>query len=275
MYATPLVRAAAAVQRGLEALGLFADVAKAEFLKLRSVRSTFWTLLAAVVLTVGLGAGAGAFVPGHLSAADRQSVDAVRLSLGGLHLSQIAVGVLGVLAVTAEYGTGMIRTTFSAVPQRRLVVAAKAVVFAATALSVGAVSCFGGYFAYEAALSDRSMSSSLGDPGVLRALLGGGVYLAVLGLLGLGLGLVVRVGAGAIAALFGLLFVPGILVDLLPGAWRDTVGPYVPMEAGSQILIASSRGRTALGPWGGLAVFALYAALSLLAGFALVNRRDA
>lgn len=275
MYATPTVRASAAALSGIERLTLFADILKSEFLKLRSVRSTFWTLFAAVVFNVGLGAAVGAFVPGHLSASDKQSVDAVRLSLGGLHLSQIAVGVLGVLVITSEYSTGMIRATFSAVPQRRVVVAAKAVVFSLAALVVGALSCFGGYFAYEAALSDSSMSSSLGDPGVLRALLGGGIYLAVLGLLGLGLGLVIRAGAGAIATLFGLLFVPGILVDLLPGTWRDTVGPYLPMEAGSQIFIASSHGQTSLGPWGGLGVFTLYAAVALLAGFALINRRDA
>ncbi|MEV5530199.1 ABC transporter permease [Streptomyces prunicolor] len=253
----------------------FVDVLKSEFLKLSSVRSTFWTLLSAVVFNVGLGAAVGAFVPNHLDADDKKTLDAIRLSLGGLHLSQIAIGVLGVLVMTSEYSTGMIRATFSAVPQRRTVLVAKTVVFSVTAIVVGIVSCFGAYFAYEAALSDSSMSSSLGDPGVLRALIGGGFYLAVLGLLGLGLGLVIRASAGAIAALFGLLFVPGILIDLLPGAWKDTVGPYLPMDAGSQIFIASARGQSTLGPWGGFGVFSLYAAVALVIGFALINRRDA
>jgi hypothetical protein len=256
-------------------LSSFVDVLKSEFLKLRSVRSTLWTLLAAVVFNVGLGAAVGAFVPSHLSDSDKNDLDAIRLSLGGMHLSQIAVGVLGVLVITSEYSTGMIRATFSAVPQRRVVLAAKTAVFAATALVVGIVSCFGAYFAYEAALSDSSMSSSLSDTGVLRALIGGGFYLAVLGLLGLGLGLVIRASAGAIAALFGLLFVPGILIDLLPSSWKDTVGPYLPLDAGSQIFIASARGQSTLGPWGGFGVFSLYAVVALVVGFALINRRDA
>lgn len=253
----------------------FADVLKAEFLKLCSVRSTFWTLLSAVVFNVGLGAALGAFVPSHLSDADRQHLDAVRLSLGGLHLSQIAIGVLGVLVITSEYSTGMIRATFSAVPQRRTVITAKTAVFAVTAVAVGTVSCFGAYFAYEVTVSESSMSSSLSDPGVLRAVIGGGLYLAVLGLLGLGLGLIIRAGAGAIAALLGLLFVPQILAELLPSAWKDTVGPYLPMEAGGQIFAASARGQSELGPWTGFGVFTLYAAVALTIGFALINRRDA
>lgn len=275
MYATPAVRATAALPAARERLSGFIDVLKSECLKLLSVRSTFWTLLSAVVFNVGLGAAVGAFVPSHLSDSDKQHLDAIRLSLGGLHLSQIAIGVLGVLAITSEYSTGMIRATFGAVPQRRTVLAAKTAVLTVAALAVGILSCFGAYFAYEAALSDSSMSSSLGDPGVLRAVIGGGFYLAVLGLLGLGLGLVIRAGSGAIAALFGLLFVPNILVDLLPSAWKNTVGPYLPMEAGSQIFVASARGQSELGPWAGFGVFTLYAAVALLVGFALINRRDA
>ena len=253
----------------------FVDVLKSEFLKLSSVRSTFWTLLSAVVFNIAVGAAVGAFVPSHLSASDKQTLDAIRLSMGGLHLSQIAIGVLGVLVITSEYSTGMIRATFSAVPQRRTVLFAKTVVFSVTAITVGIISCFGAYYAFEAFLSDDSMSSSIGDPGVLRAVIGGGLYLAVLGLLGLGLGLIIRVGAGAIATLFGLLFVPNILIDLLPSAWQDTIGPYLPMEAGSQIFIASARGQSSLGPWGGFGVFSLYAVVALVIGFALINRRDA
>jgi len=253
----------------------FVDVLKSEFLKLSSVRSTFWTLLSAVVFNIAVGAAVGAFVPSHLSDSDKQTVDAIRLSLGGLHLSQIAIGVLGVLVITSEYGTGMIRATFSAVPQRWTVLAAKTVVFSLTAIAVGVISCFGAYYAFEAFLTDDSISSSIGDPGVLRAVVGGGFYLAVLGLLGLGLGLVIRATAGAIAALFSLLFVPGILIDLLPSAWKDTIGPYLPMDAGSQIFIASSRGQSTLGPWGGFGVFSLYAIVALVIGFALINHRDA
>jgi ABC-2 type transport system permease protein len=253
----------------------FADILRSEFRKLSSVRSTFWTLFAAVVFNVGLAALAAIFIPGHLSSQDKETVDAIRLSLAGVHLSQIAVGVLGVLVITSEYGTGMIHATFSAVPQRRLVLAAKASVFAATALVVGTVSSFAAYFVFQVFLSGDSLRSSITDPGVIRAVTGGGLYLAVLGLLGLGLGTIIRVSAGAIATLFGLLFVPSILMDLLPHSWQTTIGPYIPMEAGSQIFVAARHDAASLGAWTGFGVFCLYAVGALIVGFVLINHRDA
>jgi ABC-2 type transport system permease protein len=246
----------------------FADILRAELCKLRSVRSTYWTLFAAVVFNVGLAALVAIVLPSHLKA----NFDATRVSLGGLHLSQIAIGVLGVLVITSEYDTGMIRATLSAVPQRRRMLAAKAIVFAATALTVGIFASFAAYFVFQAFLSDDSLRSSLGDPGVLRAVTGGGLYLAVLGLFGLGLGAIIRGSAGAIAALFGVLFVPPLILELLPNSWQDTIGPYVPLEAGSQIF---SLRHDSLGAWSGFGVFCLYAAIALGAGFVLINRRDA
>ncbi len=253
----------------------FRDIVRSEFLKIRSVRSTYWTLLAAVVFNIGFAVLVAAFIPGALSEEDKQTVDAIRLSLAGMHLSQIAVGVLGVLVITSEYGTGMIRATFSAAPQRRSVLAAKAIVFAATALVVGVVSSFAAYYAFEAVNTDAALRSSITDPGVLRAVTGGGPYLAVLGLLGLGLGGLVRSTAGAIAVLFGTLFVPPILLELLPRSWQTTIGPYLPMEAGSQIFIAQHRAPEDLGPWAGMGVFCLYAAVALVASLFLIDRRDA
>lgn len=250
------------------------DVLRSEFCKIRSVRSTLWTLTAAVVFNVVLAALAASFIPAHLSAQDKAMTDGIRLSLAGLHLSQIAVGALGALVITSEYTTGMIRATLSAVPRRRLVLGAKALVFAATALVVGTVSSVAAYFTFQAILSDDSMRSSIGDPGVLRAVTGGGLYLAVLGLLGLGLGAIIRSGAGTIAALFGLLFVPSILVDLLPYSWQTTIGRYLPMEAGSQIFIAVHHDAHSLGAWAGFGVFSLYAAVALGIGFLLITRRD-
>jgi hypothetical protein len=157
-----------------------------------------------------------------------------------------------------------------------VVVAAKAMVFAATAFVVGAVSSFAAYFVFQTALSGSgtAMKSSLGDPGVLRAVIGGGLYLAVLGLLGLGLGVTIRVGAGAIAALFGLLFGPALIVQLLPRTWQTTVGPYLPMQAGSQIFVAVRREADALGTWTGFGVFCIYAVLAVAAGLLLIHRRD-
>lgn len=252
----------------------FADILRSELCKLRSVRSTYWTLFAAVAFNLGFGALEALFLPGELSDHDKATLDAVRVSLGGVHLSQIAFGVLGVLVITSEYSTGMIRATLSAVPQRRLVLAAKAIVFAVTALIVGIAASFAAYYVFQALLSGDSLRSSIGDHGVLRAVTGGGLYLTVLGLFGLGLGAIIRHSAGAIAALFGVLFVPQILVELLPQSWKATIGPYVPMEAGSQIFTQHHEAG-ALGAWSGFGVFCLYATVALGVGFVLINRRDA
>ena len=267
----PLVPAPQALRRPAARFG---DLLRSEFLKLRSVRSTRWTLLSAVVANVVLAVLAAVLLPGRLSSQDLATVDPVRLSLAGLHLSQIAVGVLGVLAVTGEYSSGMIRATLAAVPRRRTLLAAKTVAFAATALTVGLLACFAAYFAFQAPLSAGPLRSSVTDPGVARAVAGGGVYLAVLGLLGLGLGAILRSSAGAVATLLGLLFVPVILLDMLPHGWRTTIGPYLPMNAGDAIYLLH-REAGGLGPAAGLAVLACYAAVALAVGLYLIGHRDA
>ena len=256
------------------ALSDLADVLRSEFVKLRSVRSTWWTLSIAVAANIVLAALVAAFVPARLSTKQKGNVDAIRLSLAGLHVGQIAFGVLGVLMVTSEYGSGMIRATFAAVPRRRLVLAAKSLVFAATALLVGVGACLAAFLVFQAFLPGDTMRLGVGNPGVLRSVLGGGLYLTALGLLGLGLGAVTRSSAGAIATLFGLLFVPVILADLLPDTWRSTIGPYLPMNAADQIYSLHPEGGM-LAPWPGFAVFCLYGALALITGFALITRRDA
>ena len=203
------------------------------------------------------------------------TIDSVRVSLGGLHLSQVAIGVLGVLVITSEYGTGMIRATLAAVPQRRLLLTAKTAVFAVTALTAGTASCLAAYLAFQAFLPEGdAMRTSLADPGVLRAVIGAGLYLTVLGLLGLGLGAVIRSSAGAIATLLGLLFVPTLLVNLLPQSWQDSIGGYLPMNAGESVISVHHEAHT-LQPWPGFSVFCLYAAVALAAGFVLITRRDA
>jgi ABC-2 type transport system permease protein len=252
----------------------FGGILRSELCKLRSVRSTVWTVLTAVASNVALAALGAVFLPGALSTQEKATLDVPRLSLAGIHLSQIALGVLGVLVITSEYSSGMIRATFSAVPRRRLVLAAKAIVFAAAALAVGISSSFAAWFAFQAFLSDDSLRSAIGDPGVARAVTGGGLYLTVLGLLGLGLGAITRSGAGAIAALFGLLFVPPLLLQLLPQSWQTTVGPYTPMEGGSQIYIVRPHAAS-LAPWTGFGLFCLYAAVALGIGLWLINHRDA
>jgi len=261
----------------------FGNVVRSEFTKLRSVRSTYWTLFAAVFLTIGLGVIGAFVVPAHLQGHDRFTFNATRLSLSGVNLAQIAIGVLGVLVITSEYGTGMIRATLSAVPQRRLVLAAKGVVFAATALVVGLLASFVAFFVtqailagqHPAAFAGRSLEASLSDPGVLRAVAGAGLYLAVLGLLGLGLGAIIRASAGAISALFGLLFVlPIFSAAALPQSWQDTINPYLPFNAGRDIFTVHAD-PGGLGPWAGFGVFCIYAVVALGIACVVISRRDA
>jgi hypothetical protein len=250
-------------------------VLRSELCKLRTVRSTFWALAAAVTFNVVVAAALAVFLPGRLSPHEKASIDSVRVSLGGLHLSQLAIGLLGVLAITSEYGTGMIRATLAAVPQRRLMLAAKAIVLAAVALGTGIGASFAAYLVFEAFLpAGDAMRTSLADPAVLRAVTGAGLYLAVLGLLGFGLGTVTRSSAGGVSALFGLMFVPSLLAALLPQSGQDTIGGYLPMNAADTVYTVHHQAHT-LQPWAGFGVFCLYAAAALAAGFILINRRDA
>jgi hypothetical protein len=252
-----------------------ADVLRSEWCKLRSVRSTVWALAATVIFNVAVAVVLGIVLPGHLSAHQKQTIDSVRVSLGGLHLSQVAIGLLGVLAITGEYATGMIRSTLAAVPQRRLLLTAKAVVLTAAALLTGIAASFAAYLVFQALLPvGDPMRTTLAGPGVLRAVTGAGLYLAVLGLLGFGLGAVIRSSAGAVAALLGLLFIPTLLAALLPASWQDSLGPYLPMNAADAVYITHPQPAT-LGPWAGFGVFCGYAAAALLAGFVLITRRDA
>jgi len=254
---------------------LFAGVLRSEARKLATVRSTTWAVVAAVAFNVIIAALLGALLPGHLSAHQKATIDSVRVSLGGLHLSQIAIGLLGVLAVTSEYSSGMIRATLAAVPRRRLLLTAKALVLTAAVAVTGIAACLAAYLAFQAFLpAGDAMRTTLTDPGVLRAVIGAGLYLTVLALLGFGLGAILRSSAGAVAVLFGVLFVPTLLTALLPSSWQDTLGPYLPMNAGDTIYTVRPESHM-LQPWTGFGVFCLYAAAALAAGFVLIGRRDA
>lgn len=254
---------------------LFAGVLRSEARKLATVRSTTWALLAVVAFNVITAALLGALLPSHLSAHQKATIDSVRVSLGGLHLSQVAIGLLGVLAVTGEYGSGMIRATLAAVPQRRLLLTAKALVLTATAAVTSIAACLAAYLAFQALLpAGDAMRTTLASPGVLRAVTGAALYLTVLALLGFGLGTVLRSSAGAVAVLFGVLFVPTLLAALLPSSWQDAIGRYLPMNAGDAVYIVRPEAHM-LGPWAGFGVFCLYAAAALAAGFVLIGRRDA
>ncbi len=246
------------------------NLLRSEWAKIRSVRSTYWSVVVAVagMIVIGVGGAIGAARATHQPAA----FDPISATIGGFVLAQVALGVLGVLAVTSEYSTGMIRTTFTAAPQRGTVIAAKAVVFGVASFAVGAIVSLFTFLVGQAILGHRGVS--LGAPGALRAVIGVGLYLGLLGILAVGLGTVIRRSAGAIAVLLGLLFVLPALAPLLPSSIRDTVAKLLPYNAGQAIFKTANTSLTLSAPVG-LAVFALYAAAALTIGTVLVRRRDA
>ena len=201
---TPAAITMPAAAPGSHRLAQFAGVLRAEFCKLWTVRATWWALTSVLAFNIATAVLLGIFLPSRLSAHDKATLDSTRVSLGGLHLSQVAIGLLGVLVITSEYGSGMIRATLAAVPQRRLMLAAKTLTFAAAATVTGLAASFAAYLLFQIFLpAGDAMRTTLMDPGVLRAVTGAGLYLAVLGLFGLGLGTILRSSAGAVAALLG------------------------------------------------------------------------
>jgi ABC-2 type transport system permease protein len=248
---------------------------RSEFTKIRSVRSTYWTLFAMVVVTIGIGALAcvGAINRPHGAG---PLADPTQHSLIGLVLGQLIIVVLGALAITAEYSTGMIRTSLSVQPRRGTVLAAKGIVFTLVSLVSGLVASFGSFFIGQAILSTKNLNTSLGDPNVLRAVIGGGLFLAVCGMLAFGLGTLLRHTAAAISASIGLLFVLFVLVNFLPSNWQDHVDKWVPFNAGMQVwTTASEPGAHMFAPWTGFAVFLGYAVIAIIAGAIVFLRRDA
>lgn len=251
---------------------------RAEWTKLWTVRSTVWSLLVTVAIVVGLGV---LFCAARVSRWDRLSpgeqlrFDPTGFSLNGLFLAQLAIGVLGVLVVSSEYATGQIRATLGAIPQRRIVLAAKTVVFGTVVVVVGLIACTTAFGFGQMIFQAKHAGASLSEPGVLRAVVGGALYLAAIGLLGLGLGTILRRTAGAIAALVGLVLILPILANFLPSPWNDDVSKYLPGEAGAAIFGVIPRSSTSLSPWVGFAVVCAYAAVALALGAVLLDRRDA
>jgi hypothetical protein len=244
---------------------------------MRTVRSTVWSLLVTIGLTVGLGALFAAARVSRwdtLGRAARVDFDPTRFSLNGLLLAQLAIGVLGVLMITSEYATGQIRATFGATPQRLTVLVAKVVVFVVVVLVVGLVSCFTAFGIGQSIFAGKHAGASLGDPDVLRAVIGGALYLAALGALGIGLGVILRRTAGAIATLVGLLLVAPVLASFLPSPWNDDIQKYLPGLAGGAIFRVIPEAN-ALSPWAGFAVLVGYAVASLVVGGVLLVMRDA
>ncbi len=252
-------------------------VIRSEWTKLWSVRSTRWSLLAAFVAMAGLGPLISAVSMArwsHLSLGDRLDFPAIDRSLGGYHLAQLAIGVLGVLVISGEYSTGQVRSSLLAVPRRLPLLWGKLIVFGSVTFVLMLVAGLIGFFASQAILTQHHVNVSLGHPHAVRALIGTVLYLTVTGILCTALGTMIRSTAGGISAFAVLLFVlPGIIA-ILPSSVGNSVHPYLPSSAGAGV------GQAVLdphmfSPWGGFALFCGYVTVAVAGGSYLLAHRDA
>jgi ABC-2 type transport system permease protein len=254
----------------------FRTVARMEWHKLRTVRST-WYLVA--IFAAGM-VGMAILALSHegypqMTAAERAAFDPTHDCFIGLVLGQLLLGVLGVLAITTEFSSGMIRATFAAAPGRPVVLAAKAAVLGAVTLAAGEITAFAAFLAGQAVLKAPAPQAALGQPGVLRAVLMAGAYPALIALIGLGIGALVRHTAGAICALVGVLFVLPLLFAPLSPSVQDTVQNLLPHPMAASSLTAVRPEAHVWSPWLTFALLCLYATVALAAGAGALGRRDA
>jgi ABC-2 type transport system permease protein len=266
----------------------FAATARSEWIKFRSLRSGPAVLLATAVIlpvTAWLLCGYYGRNWATMSPAGRASFDPVFSSLRGIEGAQLFVGALGVITVTGEYTSGLIRGTFIATPQRIQVIAMKAAIFAAVVWAWCTLLSFAAFFIGQPLLSsaaaggpgksDTAKHVAIGDPGVLTAVFGGGLYLTLVGLLGFFIGVLLRRTPGALAALFAILLVLPLAVALLGGALGAHLAEFLPGSGGEEIFKLLHGGAYTLGPWPGFAVDAAWVAAAAAAALLLVRRTDA
>ncbi|MBG6105823.1 ABC transporter permease [Micromonospora vinacea] len=242
-------------------------VAAAEWTKFSSLRSTWITTGISALLLIAFGMIASASFSGD-------NLTSVDLALSGSALAALSVGVLGALLGASEYTTGMIRATLTAVPRRLPVLWSKSLVAGSAAFVTMTAGAFAAFASGSAVLNDKVAGLGLGDDGVLRALVGAGLYLGLVAVLGVALGMLVRSSAGAIAILSGLLLIVPGLAALLPDSISEAITPYLPSNAGSAVMALTQADGT-LAPWAGLAVFAGYVIVTLAAAAYRLKRTDA
>jgi ABC-2 type transport system permease protein len=251
-------------------------VLRSEWAKLWSLRSTWITLGLGLLFMVAFGIIAAVQFKSRISSgqhidADFAKATAVSLSLFGTSFAQLALGVLGVLVTAGEYSTGMIRSTLAAVPCRLPVLWSKSAVFGGVALVAGTAGAVITFLFVSGIVSGTPAALTLGDAGVLRSLLGAGLYLGLVGVIGTALGSLLRSVAAGISVLVGaLMLVPG-LISLLPSAWQNGISPYLPSHAGESMFALHHAANT-LTPTAGLAVFLGWIVLALAgAAYRLVH----
>ncbi|MFJ5263882.1 ABC transporter permease [Streptomyces sp. NPDC088387] len=252
------------------------QVIRSEWTKIRSVASTVWTLGLAVVVTVALGMLIAALSKNdfdNLSRQDQLSFDPTYISFAGTSLGQLAMIVFGVLVVSNEYSTGMIRTSLAAVPKRATFLFSKVAVATALCLVVGIATSFVTFFLGQAMLGD--LKASIGDPGVLRAVIGGGLYMTLIAMFSMGVATMLRSPMLSLGILMPFFFLISNILGNVSAT--EKIGRYLPDQAGSKIMqvVTPVDDDTPYGPWGGLTIMAIWVAASLLGGYILLKRRDA
>lgn len=254
---------------------------RAEWTKLRTLRSTWWALTAVFGLTVALGAFFSAGSSTDVDVAGGGDNDIVRDSLVGVYLGQIGVVAFATVAITSEYGTRLILATFAATPRRARVLVGKAILVGGTVLTVGLVACATAFVLGQRLLRDGGFVSpaypevNLGDGPAQRAVVGSALFLCALALLSLGVGAILRHGAAAISVLLALLFVPLVVAPLLPEQTREVVQQTTP---GAGLAVQQTVDRAdalPIGPWSGIGVTFAWAAAALLVALVLIRTRDA
>lgn len=257
----------------------FARVIRSEWIKLRSLRSTFWTYAIVVVLGLGFTALVAFSIPDTIAAripAAQHSAFVVNTASFGVSFGQLAVAVLGVLAISGEYSTGMIRSSFAAVPKRLPVLAAKAIVLFLASFVVGIVTSAASWAIAAPVLSGKGFSADFGSPDTLWAILGAGTYLGLVAVFALGLGTILRAGAGGIAAALGVLFLLPIIVNLVHSLtnieWIGKASNYL-ISAGGSGMAGSDNG--GFEPWANVLIVLAWTVVSVVIGAIILKRRDA
>ena len=249
-----------------------------EFTKFRSLRSTIYTLLTAVVLMIGIGAIFSAVTAGQyptMSAIERALLNPVTTSLSGVMFAVVAFGVLGVLVTGGEYSTGMIRSSLTAVPRRLPVLWGKLAVFAGVIFPVSLVASFISFFLGQMLLNSQHIGVSITASGALRSVIGAALYLTVAGIIGVALGALFRNTAAGIATFAGVFFVIPPLASLLPSSVSSHLSPYLPSNAGSALWGGAQNVPNALAPWTGFALLCGYAVVLIAAAAWRLRRSDA
>ena len=252
-------------------------VIKSEWTKFWSVRSTPWTLLILFIATVGISVVASwgtSISLSKMSPEDRATLDVTNLAMAGIGLGQLALAVLGVIIISGEYSTGGIKATLTAVPARLHVLFAKGFILAVVSLLIGLITAFVAFFIAMLFWNSHHLEKHLSDPGVLRAVIGGGLYLFASAMFGFALGAIIRHTAGAITAAVALLLIVPPLLNLLPGSWGHTIYKYFTSNAGGQIATTVQSAKLAT-PWVGYITMTIWWVVPLLIGAWMMRKRDA